>query len=327
MASIGTSYGAYHLFGWETVAYGTQALSINKVLGDGCNLSLSENNNLEVINALGSRNATSIVAKQYDGKLTSTFICGNFWWLRGVLGAAPTKAGVGPYTYTWTAANGGISDSIQSFTMDIYQNLDTDKMSELLGCRINSATITCAKNEIVKANIDVIYKNLAESSPAFSTASFDAEEPFVFYQGSFQAPNGTTHADMQSMEITIENNLEGVNSLGSRFISDLVPKQRGIKGKISLMFEDYSKIWQLFHGNSAGPQATSGPSATATCTITLTNGGASTALRSLVIILANLQFDSHDINFAPGELLVEDVPFTAESITSVVWTNNSSSEA
>jgi hypothetical protein len=56
--------------------------------------------------------------------------------------------------------------------------------------------------------------------------------------------------------------------------------------------------------------------------LTLTNGAATTSLRSIVITLANIYFDGHDTSRDVGELVKEDLTGHALSCTSIVWTNN-----
>ena len=323
MATILTGKQSYVNYGWETT-YGSASSDIDKVFGDGCTIALSEKNDIKIVNALGTRNATGTIAAGYEGTYTANWVVGNCWWLHSLLGAAPTKTGVGPYVYTFTAANGGISNDIASFSTEIFVDLDTEKKIQILGCKINSLTLTCSLGDVVKASADVTFKTLVMSSTAFSTPTYDAEVPFVSYMASLEIPNATAVADVQNFELTISNDLEPVKALGSRLLTALVPKTRKITGKFSAPFEDVTKLLDLFHGSATGP-STAEPSI-ATMELTISNGGATTALRSLVILLADVKFETHDTSFNVDEVMMEDISFVAQSITSAIYTNNTSAE-
>lgn len=308
---------SYIQFYWEST-YKTKATGTYLAFGVGQKISVSRKNNMEKVYGLGSRNATNLVPKQYEGSCTVDFVMASPWWIRAVTGAAPVKTGGGPYTYTYSESN-----TVGSFTIENGFDLDTDRAIFLDGCKVNTCTITGAVNELAKVRLDCVYAT-EEKSDSLTAISAEAEEPFVFSQGSLQYPSGTTLADVQSCEVTITNNNENVFGLGSRFNTNQVPKQRDYSIRCTLAFEDPTKILDLFYGATGAPAATVAEQAT--LILTFTNGLGTTYLRSITFNFANLKIDEETLPQDPNEVIKEDVVIQARTLTSIVGINNTSSE-
>jgi len=307
---------AYAQFGWEST-YGTK-VTCDKAFGLGVKLNVSRKNNMERVYGLGARNATTTVPKQYEGNFSADFVMSSPWFLRAFTGAAPVKTGGGPYTYTYSESN-----TVGSFTIENGFDLDVDRAIFLDGCKCNTMTITGAVNELAKVKIDGNYKT-EEKSDSLTSVAVPGEEAFVFQQGTLQYPSGTTLADVQSCEITMTNNNEPIYGLGSRFNTSQVPKQREYNVRVTLAFEDPTKILDLFYGATGAPAATVAEQAT--LILTFTNGLGTTNLRSITFNFADLKIDDESINLDPNEVIKEDVTIFARTLTSIVAINNTTSE-
>ena len=305
---------SYIQYDWETT-YGTQAAGTFKAFGQGHKISVSRKNNAERIYGLGSRDAQKLVVKQFEGTFSVDFVGASGYWWRSILGAAPVDAGAGPYTHTYSRA-----DNVGSFTIENGFNLDTDKAIFLLGCKANTASVTAAVNEVIKIKLDGAYKDEDVSGTIDTTPATDAEEPFVFQHATLEIPDTTTITEVQSVDISVTNNQEGVYGLGSRFRSADVSKQFEVSLKLSVAFEQTANLLELFWGGSGGPVASPGEIATAQ--LTLDNGGVGTASRKWVINLVGLQIDDESLPQDPNEVIKEDLTLFARQISSVVITDN-----
>jgi len=311
--NVTSGYGSYVNYGYEAT-YGT-AVAGSRTFGHGVKITHDRKNTMEKIYGLGARNAATTVAKKYEGTADVEFIMSNGSFFRAMLGAE-ADAGGGPYTHTFTEANTIPSISILTGT----ELGTTDEVTALLGVKVNSASITAAVNEAVKVRLSCFYKTETLATSGIGSQVAETEVPFTFAQGSLSV-GGTTIGFVQSVELTMNNNLEGVWGLGSRIKAAEVEKTREYNLSMTVSFSDVSLLLQTFFGAAGGPLATSTPASVA-CVLTFTNGAASTALRSVVMTFANLYLDTEKLPKDVSEVLKEDVSGWALSCTNVVYTNN-----
>lgn len=269
---------------------------------------------MERINQLGARNAQKSPAKGYEGSFSLEFFpTGAAKWWKLVMGSV-ADAGAGPYTHTYAEAN-----TIPSFSMENGIDLSTDSVMTLLGCKINTLTISAAVNEMVKAKADCLYANETEGTTLSSQVN-DTEEPFVFSEATLEVPSSTVLDRVQSFELTINNNPEGVRGLGSRYFSTAPVKNRVYDFKLRMTYESAVQL-ERFYGAATGPNAT--VAATASLVFKFTNGDTSPATdeRKHVVTLTNIFFDEFSLPQDPADLLYQEISGWALS-GSVVVTNN-----
>ena len=189
--------------------------------GHGVEISVTRNNNAERIYGIGARNATATINKQYDGKVAITGSLSNAYWLLGVLGANSDGGTTGAYTHTYTE-----TDTIPSFSTKCSFELGTtDSLSTLIGCKVESCTITAAVDEAVKFSLDCLYRYETLGTTKISDNP-EIEPIFTFAHGSIEMPDGTTIAAVQSFELTINNSNEAIYGIGSRFMTSKIAKNR-----------------------------------------------------------------------------------------------------
>jgi hypothetical protein len=143
---------------------------------------------------------------------------------------------------------------------------------------------------------------------------------------------GATYSGtVQSYELTIDNNLEMLFGVGSRLGQERVNKARHYNFRMTYALISVSNSADVFE-NFLGDTATPWIPATGNITgvglvLTLTNGGLTTALRSMVFTFtaAKTFLNSSSMVFDPNEILKDDVEGWAESISTIVYTDNTNS--
>jgi len=313
-------WAAYVNYGFEAT-YGAGAVS-SRVIGHGQKISLSRRNNMDRVFALGQRNAYATVALKYEGTASIDFVLANASFFRAVLGTV-ADAGAGPlYTHTYSEAN-----TPASFAIDTGTELGTnDEVTELKGCMVQTCTMTAAQNETVKVRLECPYQNETLATSGIGSQVTETYDLYSFAEGTLELPTGSVIADVQSFELTINNNLEQIYGLGSRFLTSQVAKIRQYDMRVTAVFKDVSTLLQKFYGNAAGP-STSTPAATATLKLTFTNGASSPDTRSIVATFANIFLNEETLPKDVNEVIKEDVSGWGHSCSSIVWTNASATDA
>lgn len=302
--------------GWAAAAAShTKSDETYMPFGQGVEVNISRNNNAERIYGVGARNATATVNKQYDGSFTISGVLSNAYWLLGVLGANADGGTVGAYTHTYTEAN-----ILPSFTTTVSFELGTtDFASDLIGCVINTCTISAAVNEALKFSLEGTYRyeNLGTTKLANLA---DVEPVFTFAHGSIEMPDGTDIAAVQSFELTIVNNAEPVFGVGSRFMTGVVAKNREYNFTMTAAFNDYTDLLTYFMNGTAvatAPDAGSGTEI-ATLELTFTNDDADI----LDINLTGVHLNEETLPQSVNEVVKEDVTGWARACTNIIYTND-----
>lgn len=307
---------SYANWGFES-SYGAGAVSA-RVFGHGTKITVTRRNSMERVYGIGARNATANVAKKYEGSASVEFVMSNGSFFRALLGTV-TDGGSAPYTHTYTEAN-----VLPSFSIDTGTELGTnDEVTELKGCYVGSATITAAVDELVKVKLECPYKTETLATSGIGSQVAETESPFTFAQGTLSI--GGTINYVQSVDLTVNNSLEGIWGIGSRLKQAEPAKIREYNVKMSVAFNDVSALLTKFFGASANP-LDGNPAAQATLVLTFTNGLTGSDQRSVVLTFANFYIDEHTLPKDVNEIIKEDVSGWALSCTSVVYSNNTASD-
>jgi hypothetical protein len=302
------------VWGYETT-FGTLATTINQVFGNGNNVNVNQNNNTERLYALGSRNAQKLVTKRYDGTWNTSFTLGNAYWLKAVMGTKSAETGVGPYTRIYQENNTCPSISISNAF-----NLDTDSQHNVLGAKMNSMSLDCNVGETIKVKLDGMFQKLTKTTTLATTYSGDTEDPMIFSGASINL-GSTATVDVQSLNITINNNTEMLFGLGSRFATKGVEKQREYNFTINEAYEDDSLLHDNFLGSATTP--VTNPANVTSLVATFTNGLTSTYQRTLVATFNTLQLPTYDYTVDINEITKENASLQALSCSGISYINNS----
>lgn len=302
--------------GWTKVpASHTESNATYMPFGQGVEVTVSRTNNAERIYGVGARNASATVNKQYGGSFTVNGVLTNAYWLLGVMGANANSGTTGAYTHTYTEAN-----ILPSFTMKPSFELGTtDFLSALIGCVVNTCTISAAVNEALKFSLEGTYRYENLSTTALAD-NVDVEPVFTFAHGSIEMPDGTDIAAVQSFELTITNTAEPVYGVGSRFMTGVVAKNREYNFTMTAAFNDYTDLLTYFMNGTASATTPHDGSGTeiATLELTFTNDDGDI----LDINLTGVHINEETLPQNVNEVVKEDVTGWARACTNIIYTND-----
>ncbi len=302
--------------GWAAVPGShTKSDETQVPFGQGVEVNITRSNNAERIQGVGARNATATINKQYGGAFTISGVLSNAYWLLGVLGVNNDAGSPGAYTHTYTEA-----DILPSFTISASFELGTtDFTSDLIGCVINTCTISAAVNEAIKFSLEGVYRYEGLGEVVVVDIP-DVEPIFTFAHGSIEMPDETAIAAVQSFELSIVNNAEMVYGVGSRFGTGVVAKNREYNFSMTAAFNDYTDLLTYFMNgtNTASvPHAGSGTEI-ATMELTFTNDDTDI----LDINLTGVHLNEETLPQSVTEVVKEDVTGWARACTNIVYTND-----
>lgn len=302
--------------GWAVaVASHTGSNETYVPFGQGVEVSMNRSNNAERVFGVGARNATANVNKQYGGTMTINGVLSNPYWLLGVLGANSDGGAPDAYTHTYTETN-----ILPSFTTKLGFELGTtDFQSEVIGCVINTCTITAAVNEPVRFSLECSfrYENLGTTK---SVDIPDVEPVFTFAHGSIEMPDGTDIAAVQNFELVINNNAEGLYGIGARFMSAVVAKNREYNFNMTAAFNDYTDLLTYFMNGTSSASAPDAGSGTEIATLELTFSNDDGDILDINLTGVHLNEESLPQNI--GEIVKESVTGWARGCTNIIYTND-----
>lgn len=284
-------------------------------VGHGVDVIVNRQNTGQRLHGVGARNASASIKKNYDGRITINGALSNAYWMLGILGANVDAGSPGAYTHTYTE-----TDILPSFSLNTSMELGTtDFNSTLVGCKIETITLTTAINEPVRFILDCSYRYENTSTTALANLA-DVEPVFTFAHGVLELPNGSTIAAVQSVELVINQTAESLFEVGSRFKKANISKAREYNFTINAAFNDQATMLNYFFDgtNSAtAPDAGSGTEI-ATMQLTFTNDDGDI----LELNFTDVQLNEESLTQNILETVKENVTGWARNCTSVVYTND-----
>jgi len=322
--NVGKFSSSYVRYGYEST-YGTAVAdgSLTTYFGHNVKFNATAKNNIEKIPNLNNRNYTKYAAKKFEGSWSADFQVSNWYWMKGVLGSVATTGG-GPYTHTYNEAV-----TPPGITIQQSEDLDSDSERSFTGCLINEATVSFSVGDVVSGKLSGIYQKEAKDTTPLNANgnSADSEEVFTFAHATLELPQSTTLTEVQSLEISINNNWEPIWGLGSRLFTQRAAKQRDYLIKVKKTREADSDLLDDFYGSTTALANPNKPADIATMELTVTNGLATTSERSFTMLLDLIQVDEYGSPVNTGEVSNEDVTLFALNLNSsskAVYINNTS---
>lgn len=150
---------------------------------------------------------------------------------------------------------------------------------------------------------------------AMPDAIVDSYDPFSFEHATLELPNGTTIAEVQSFEFTINNNVQMIWGLGNKEAVAFVPQALELTGRLNVTFQS-SAILDYVKNRAE----------ITNLKLTITNSASGTSLRSFVIQGTGILFDEHSTTLEPNVLIMQDVPIRIRDITNIVATDATATE-
>lgn len=227
---------------------GTPSDSSYKTFGSNVTIddAEGENNAVNQFNP-GSREAAERIAQAFSGSWSASFTLANPWFWRAVI-TKPSTSGTGPYTHTF--------DGSVPWSMRIVLPVESTGNERILkGCVASTCTLDVSDNGEVNVSLSGAYADEEETSPGTGSIQAQVDEsfdPLMFADGSLTL-DSTTLDLVQSLTLTIENNIDMVPALGQRTPADFSPKVRSTTLDYSKIVENDTQLTTFYGGSGSSP--------------------------------------------------------------------------
>lgn len=297
-----------------------------KVFGRGQRItSLSRNENLEPVYELGQRTISYGAFKQTEGTMGLEWVLSNPWFFFPLLGGvngtttgvSATGTGTNPTVHGFTSAK-----RLPTFQTEVAVDLGATGGSDNVtrtfkGCVLNQVTMTAAVGELVKCRADAIFAKEATVATSFADqpvellaaggTTYLSNEPYSFVHAGVS--DGSSIAEVQSIELTINNNAQllwglgnGSGTDGANFAVNAYAQALDLTGRLSVTFKSGADITAL-------------RSRSATYSITISNGLTAGDERTITISGSGFLRSEHSMNIEPNALVLQDVSLRFENIS------------
>jgi hypothetical protein len=263
---------------------------------------LSRRENAELVYELGYREAKTAVFKHMEGSLTAEWILSNPWFLKALFGnwSSSVLSG-GVYTHSFSKSN---SFSSSSMNIEVgFAGEVANVWRSLRGAILNSITLSGRVDDVVKVRGEILYAGEATLTSG-QTVVVDTFAPMDFSQATLQLPTGSTLAEVQSFELSINNNALKIYGLGSSYAMAATPQAFEANGRLDITMKDRSLLDKL-RGMHSG------------LVFTISNGLGSGYLNLISFTGTNVYFDEHSMDLEANSLVVEDLPIRILDVTAL----------
>tara|TARA_R110000772_G_scaffold9980_5_gene32303 strand:+ start:605 stop:1522 length:918 start_codon:yes stop_codon:yes gene_type:complete len=141
----------------------------------------------------------------------------------------------------------------RSFTVERkFADLATPEWHRYTGCEFNTLALSIAPNAMIGASWTVVGQDLSIGTAALSGSSYSADvgnTPFDSFTGAI-TEGGTAIATVTSLDITIENGLEPLFSVGSQITNRPSIGKSRVTGSLTTYF-DSKALYQKFLNETA----------------------------------------------------------------------------
>ena len=253
-----------HSYALENVSYGT-ANTASEWSWMGVVQSITPNSKSEIlaINAMDSdtdsRNVSDYIETLRTYGCTVEFLLQHCRPLVLAWGD-DTMTGSDPYTHTITETN-----TLPSFSLNFGYQHTTDHAVDYLGCVVNRMDIACAKGEFVRCTMEVVAQK-SEDHDFRSYRTSDAMKKYItvgtpsagvgkivpyMYSDAAITINGTTYEAVDSVRMTINNNLlaepvlDNSDDSNDKRISEPIPQVREyeVTMTVRMATDDLYDLW------------------------------------------------------------------------------------
>ena len=219
-----STYGTAPSGNWHTVPFESYGLSMTQELIDGPVLGQGRNPQEMV---LGAVNVEGSVVVPVD-------VHNIGFWLNGLMGAATVTGDGTPHVHTFTSG----AAALPSYSIEV-ANTDITEYRLASGVMVESMQFNFTRTGPARCTVSLIGKS--EDMAGTSAAGTPTSLALTRYSG-FHATakvGGVAFSDCESVDITLVNNLEKVETLtGDGEIAGLDPAQVGVNGTVTLRFSD-----------------------------------------------------------------------------------------
>lgn len=324
---VRTGAFGYLQYGYERVAFGTEAATKNAVFGLEQRISgWTFTNNKIALSQLNCVHVKTYAYGQTQGSMSIDFVMSNPHFLNGFFDSAVFALGGACVadTMTYTISSKLITTAGIDVGIENSSCAGADVLRKLNGVVFNSASIRSSIGDTVKVSLDTTYASEAttacptlDCAPAAEAVGIGGCQniPFTFAHGSLEFPCGTTIAEVQDMDITLSQGSELLWQQGSHVAVDAYRKLFEITGKFTSTFTNQVQLNKVFAqtGLNAQTLASEQPN----MILTFTNGLSGDSVRSLVITLTGIGIADHSTGVEPNEPIFEDITWQARTASIV----------
>ena len=309
-----TGAQAYLCYGWEST-FNTPVTqsSRNKYFGRNVRATtMSVQSNFEYLYELYQRQASVGRYKQFEGSLSIDSILASPWIFKAALGKVTDGGSAGAYTHTFARLASGTTGmcALPPMTVEAGEMLPSGNVVRTFsGAVVKSLRMSGAVNDWIKLTTDMFFAQEQTVGNTLNTNTGpDSFQPFIFADGTLSIYTGgawTAVAEIQNVDLTMNNNILPIYGLNSRFAVEVLAQQFETDLKMTVVFKDATYLSD-FLGQTALSTATS------------TGGTANTAYQALFTATdgTKVEFDGTTLayvsdfgvrGFEPNALILEDV--------------------
>lgn len=283
-ASFQTETSVYNLFGRET-----------KVNG------LDWKNNQQPLSQLNTTEITDFLYNRNEGSCSIDYIMSNPWVFSSVLNKWYSASGSFIHIWSSDPTLNTLAKTPRSETLRFIARLGSGNVSKLaLGAICPSITIRTGIDQPVAISQQFNWGKETVGSTGTTPASENAAfTPFNFVNAQVQLPDLTPIADVQSINMTIDNGYTLLGVLNSANAGDLYSKLFSITGTVNLALQDATFLNDVV-----------GRAAVATMGIDISNGSQTVHIQLNRVGLSSDKWDG----LVPADLLTEEFAFQAQDI-------------
>lgn len=296
-----TYYGpeSHVMFGYELVAYGTQAATLDIDFGKVISCTIDETDNpLRDVGVGEGRDETSEVLGVFDCTGTIVYQLRHARSFPLAWGDVTTTGSSDPYSHAIAKASGSANlsvgaDLLPSFSLEIAKTTGaTDNVKRITGCYCRSLRIQGAIGGPITCTLNFVgQKPVIGTSAGTYTASTD--DVFVVSQAIYVWDGDTVAAE--NFDFTINNNVTARRTYGDRLIAEPMPGGRKHDYNITMSAENsayFTGMQADYYGQAvaSGPVNTTGATkALKTATLTITK---TAVTRQIILTTTNSAIDS-----------------------------------
>jgi len=260
-----------------------------KPFGSDATLSTLEgSNNAIAVFDPNSREAREVIEQNFQGSWSVEFTLTNPWFLRMALhNEVSTTGSTEPYTHSF--------DGDIPFSSRIVQGTETTGNERVLkGCVASSVSMSASLGGMVQVTIDGAYADEETESVGVSSLQGQPtiqERPLHFGEATVSR-DGSTLSLIQEASLSIENNIDLIGELGTRFSVDYSPKKRNVSITYGDIVENDDELKRMY-GDSASTSPGESVENTQNIVFKFDNGKTGTDKNSLTMTLEDAFPDSY----------------------------------
>ena len=293
MGEVVTGAEAYAQYGFES-AFNTVQSNRNKVMGIEQKITgLTYNENMQTLSGLYEVEPSQFSFLATNGRYNVDFILSNPWFIQAIFdNATPENGG---FTFTPTPR-------CKSISQEIGIKSDSNVVRVATGVLMNSFSLRANVDDMVRMSAEMIYGKEEDLSSSInsSIAHDDQNFPYTFAHGTVKLPNTVELAEIQSVELTVNQNAELLKAVGKHNPVAGIRKRLDVTGRFNITLKDGVNYGYV-----------KSRSQVATMELTFTNGLSGSAEKLIQFIGTGIGLSEHQVgSIEPHQTIFEDVSFT-----------------